>query len=204
MAGGSGRRFGADKLAVALRGDDTVLDLSVERALAHSAGVIVVVPGDSPMLHLTPAQRLTFVAGGTTRAESARRGLAAVPDDARIILVHDAARPLASSGVFARVIAAVEAGAVAAIPVVPVVDTIRHIDNGVVDREALRSVQTPQGFDADVLREAHRHGAEATDDATLVEALGHEVVLVDGDVRNLKITRPADIALARTLLDEPS
>jgi 2-C-methyl-D-erythritol 4-phosphate cytidylyltransferase len=204
VAGGSGQRFGADKLAVVLRDDETVLDMSVAKALAHSAGVVVVVPADSVLLRLRPANRLTFVPGGHSRAESARNGLASVPVEADTILVHDAARPLADGAIFERVIDAVGAGAAAVVPVIPVVDTIRHVGGGVIDRDGLRSVQTPQGFRAQVLRDAHAGGAQATDDASLVEALGHEVVLVDGEVRNLKITRPADIALARALLDEPS
>ena len=107
--------------------------------------------------------------------------------------MHDAARPLADQAVFARVIAAVREGAAAAIPVIPVVDTIRSTDANPVDRERLRAVQTPQAFEATRLRAAHASSPEATDDATLVEAAGGQVVLVDGDVRNLKITHPVDI-----------
>lgn len=203
VAAGSGRRFGADKLSVALRGNDTVLDMSISEAMRHSDGTVVVVGAGSPMLLGTPVAGLTFVAGGSSRSASARNGLAAVPEDATIILIHDAARPLADEGVYRRVIDAVRAGAVAVIPAIAVVDTIRAVDGAVVDREALRAVQTPQGFAAHALRYAHGTQAEATDDAALVEALGHRVVLVDGDVRNLKITRSADIAMARALIDEP-
>ena len=203
VAAGSGRRFGADKLSVALSGDETVFDLSVAEAVHHSDGTVVVVAGDSPLLFGKPAAGVRFVAGGGSRSASARNGLAAVPDDTAIVLIHDAARPLADAGVYGRVIDAVRGGAAAVIPTIPVVDTIRAVDGGVVDRDALRAVQTPQGFLASVLREAHATQNEATDDAALVEALGHEVVLVDGDVRNLKITRPADIAMARALIDEP-
>lgn len=190
-------------MGVTLRGDETVFDLSVAEAVRHSDGIVVVVAADSPLLLGKPAAGVTFVAGGDSRSASARNGLAAVPDDTAIVLIHDAARPLADAGVYDRVIDAVRHGAAAVVPTIAVVDTIRSVDGGVVDREALRAVQTPQGFLASVLREAHATQAEATDDAALVEALGHEVVLVDGDVRNLKITRPADIAMARALIDEP-
>lgn len=204
VAAGTGSRFGADKLSVVLEGDESVLDRSVTTAADESDGVVVVVAADSPMLKLTARAGLIFVAGGPSRSASARNGLAAVPDDAEVILIHDAARPLADAALYRRVIDAVRAGAAAAIPVVPVVDTIRSVAGGVIDRDQLRAVQTPQAFAARALRQAHADAPEATDDAALVEALGHPVVLVDGDVRNLKITRPADIAMARALIDGQS
>lgn len=200
VAGGSGRRFGSDKLAATIVDDTTVLDLSVATARRHSLGVVVVLP-DGSAAPAAESETLRYTTGGATRSASARRGLAVVPATAEIVLVHDAARPLADDAVYGRVIEAVRNGAAAAVPVVPVIDTIRDVDGGVVDRDRLRAVQTPQGFAAEVLRRAHAAGGEATDDAGLVEALGHDVVLVDGDVRNLKITRPADIAMARALID---
>jgi 2-C-methyl-D-erythritol 4-phosphate cytidylyltransferase len=121
-----------------------------------------------------------------------------------VVLVHDGARPLADTALFSRVIAAVRAGADAVVPVVPVVDTIRSLDGGAVDRSRLVAVQTPQGFRAEALRAAHRGGGEATDDATLVEAIGGKVVLVDGDRRNLKITEPDDLVVARALAGGPA
>ena len=99
----------------------------------------------------------------------------------------------------ARVIAAVLAGADAAVPVVPVVDTIRSVDGHVVDRDRLRAVQTPQGFRRAALVSAHAEAADATDDASLVEAAGGKVVLVEGDARNLKITTPLDLSIAEAL-----
>lgn len=203
VAAGSGQRFGTDKLSVVIDGDRTVLDVSVETAMQAGTGVVVVLRADDPLLHATPAPGLRFVAGGATRSESARAGLAAVPDDAGVILIHDAARPLAGLDVYERVIAAVRDGAVAAVPVVPVVDTIRTADGALVDRDTLRAVQTPQGFAAGPLREAHAAGGEATDDAALLADRGHDVVLVDGDLRSLKITRPVDIAFITALLDDP-
>jgi 2-C-methyl-D-erythritol 4-phosphate cytidylyltransferase len=135
------------------------------------------------------------VAGGASRSASVRAGLAAVPADAEVVVVHDAARPAARPALFESVVAAVLAGADAAIPGVPLVDTVKRVAGGVVvetlDRTALVAVQTPQAFRAAVLREAE---GEATDDAALVEAAGGRVVVVPGDPANLKVTEPADLA----------
>ncbi len=199
VAAGAARRFGADKLRSPLHGDRTVLDLTLETATTCSDGVVLVVRPDDPLLDAPPAGAVV-VAGGATRSGSVRCGLAAVPDGAAVILVHDAARPLASPAVYERVVAAVRAGAPAAVPVVGLVDTIRSVDGGCVERDRLRAVQTPQGFRAEALREAHRSEGDATDDATVVERRGHEVTLVDGDPGNLKITRPVDVVVAQALL----
>lgn len=158
-------------------------------------GVVVVVPADD-------ADREGGVAGGATRSDSVRAGLASVPAHADIVCVHDAARPLASPDLYARVIDAVRAGADGAIPGVPVTDTVKVIDNdGVVvdtpDRASLVAVQTPQAFRAAALREAHEFGGEATDDAALVEAMGGRIVVVDGEPSNRKITTPDDLEWAR-------
>lgn len=146
-----------------------------------------------------PTAKVLVTAGGATRSDSVRRGLALVPSDAEVILVHDGARPLADSGVFRRVIAAVRDGADAVVPVVGVHDTMRWRSGGTADRSELVAVQTPQGFRADVLRAAHAGGADSTDDASLAESTGFEVVLVEGDHRNLKITSPYDLAVLETL-----
>jgi 2-C-methyl-D-erythritol 4-phosphate cytidylyltransferase len=148
------------------------------------------------------------VPGGATRSDSVRNGLAAVPDDASIICVHDAARPFAGTGLYDRVIDAVIAGADCAVPGVTVTDTIKIVDaDGVVvttpDRAALRAVQTPQAFRASVLRAAHAGGGEGTDDAALVEAAGGRVVVVPGSDDNRKITYPADLDWARALVSMP-
>jgi 2-C-methyl-D-erythritol 4-phosphate cytidylyltransferase len=147
------------------------------------------------------------VAGGVTRSESVRAGLAEVPEGATIICVHDAARPFASAKLFAAVIGAVRDGADAAIPGVPVTDTIKLIDpdNVVVDtppRSALVAVQTPQAFRAAVLRAAHASGRDATDDAALVELCGGRVVVVPGEQANRKITHLDDLAWARELAEK--
>jgi 2-C-methyl-D-erythritol 4-phosphate cytidylyltransferase len=119
-----------------------------------------------------------------------------------VIVVHDAARPFADTALFAAVVAAVRAGADGAVPAITVADTIKQVDgDGVVvatpDRDALVAVQTPQAFRADVLRRAHAGGAEGTDDAALVEAIGGRVVTVPGDPVNRKLTLPEDLEWAR-------
>ena len=196
VGGGSGRRFGTPK-QYELLGDVRVIDRSIAVARAASHGVVVVVPPED-------AEREGAVAGGATRSASVRAGLAAVPADATIICVHDAARPLASVEVYRRAIDAVRDGADAAIPSVAVADTIKVVADGVVvatpDRSTLVAVQTPQAFRAEVLRAAHRADGDATDDAALVEQLGAKVVVVDGEATNRKITVPDDLAWARDLL----
>ena len=146
------------------------------------------------------------VPGGATRAESVRAGLDAVPADVETIVVHDAARPLASRSLFVEVIRAVEAGADGAVPAIRVVDTVKRVDAGrvveTVPRDDLYTVQTPQAFRAESLRAAHAGGAIGTDDAALVEALGGTVVVVEGEARNLKVTVAADLEMIDALLGE--
>lgn len=198
VAGGGGTRFGEAKQYVELAGR-RVLDWSVAAARTASDGVVVVVPQADVAEAVDGADAV--VAGGPTRAASVRNGLAAVPDDAGIVLVHDAARPAASPALFRAVVDAVRAGAVAVVPGVPVTDSLRRRGGGAVDREELVAVQTPQGFDAAVLRAAHAAGVDATDDATVVEAAGGVVEVVPGETTNRKLTHPDDRpALERTLL----
>ena len=141
------------------------------------------------------------VEGGKTRSESVRRGLAAVPEDATIVLVHDAARPFASPAVYQHVISAIVDGAAGAVPGIPVVDTIKQVNasnvvTSTLHRETLRAIQTPQAFRAEALRRAHASGGEGTDDATLIEKIAGEVVVVDGEVVNRKITTREDLEWA--------
>ena len=193
VGGGSGRRFGTPKQYESL-GDVRVIDRSVEVAREVSDGVVVVVPPQD-------AGREGAVAGGASRSESVRAGLAAVPAEATVVCVHDAARPLATVELYRRAIAAVLGGADAAIPGIAVADTIKVVADGVVqstpDRASLVAVQTPQAFRASSLRAAHEHGGDATDDAALVEADGGLVVVVDGESTNRKITVPDDLDWAR-------
>ena len=194
VAAGSGLRFGGAKQFERL-GDRRVVDWAVEEAERHSIGVVTVVPKGQ-------ATGPGLVEGGTTRSESVRRGLRAVPDEATIIVVHDAARPFASHQVFQRVIGAVVDGADAAVPGIPVTDTIKQVNESYVvvstpRRETLRAVQTPQAFRASSLRRAHASGGEGTDDATLVEHAGGEVRVVEGEHVNRKITESDDLEWAR-------
>ena len=198
VAGGTGSRFGRAK-QFELIGTRRVIDRAADAAREASDGVIVVVPAADVATE-------GGVAGGTTRSESVRAGLGAVPPSATIICVHDAARPFASADLFAAVIEAVANGADGAVPGVPVTDTIKRIDadSVVVDtppREALVAVQTPQAFRASALRTAHAGGREATDDAALVESYGGTVVVVAGELTNRKITHLDDLVWARDHAD---
>ena len=196
VAAGSGTRFGSPK-QFALINERRRVDWAVETSRISSDGVVVVLPAEQ-------AQRESGVAGGATRSASVRCGLAAVPHDATIICVHDAARPFASEYLFDEVIDAVCAGADGAVPGLPVVDTIKFIDAANVvkstpDRNQLVAVQTPQAFRANALRRAHQNNPEGTDDSTLVETNGGKVVVVMGDPLNRKITTPEDLNWARAI-----
>jgi 2-C-methyl-D-erythritol 4-phosphate cytidylyltransferase len=201
VAAGSGSRFGRPKQYEELAGRP-VLDWSLAAARTTATGpddgVVVVVPPDRVGEPATGADRV--VAGGATRSSSVRCGLAAVPGHAAVIVVHDGARPLAGAELFARVVEAVNDGADAAVPAVDVTDTLRHRTVGAVDRGGLVAVQTPQAFRAAALRGAHVAEPEATDDASLIEAAGGKVVVVEGSPANLKITRPIDLAIAEALV----
>jgi 2-C-methyl-D-erythritol 4-phosphate cytidylyltransferase len=202
VAGGSGQRFGQHKQFAQLA-DRPVAEWAVAACRPSASGVILVVPSGFEKEGDMGADQV--VVGGATRAESVRRALMVVPPDADVIVVHDAARPLASPALFQAVISAVGDGdARAAICAVAVSDTIKRVDGDTVvatlDRRELVAVQTPQAFRADTLREAHASGAEATDDAALVEALGATVRVVPGDPNNFKITTPADLRAAEHYL----
>jgi 2-C-methyl-D-erythritol 4-phosphate cytidylyltransferase len=201
VAAGGGTRFGAAKQFIRL-GGASVLDRAVGVARESCDGVIVVLPADADW----PAPDTVRTAtGGATRSDSVRAGLACVPDDTEIVVVHDAARPLASRRLFASVISAVAAGADAAVPGLPIVDTVKRVRDGevveTVPRDGLVAVQTPQAFRCAALRAAHEAGAVDTDDAALVEAAGGKVVVVDGERRNLKLTLVDDLELAQALIE---
>lgn len=144
-----------------------------------------------------------FVAGGARRQDSVRHGLDALPEEADVVLIHDAARPFASAVLAGRVLDGLQSGAVGVIPVIPVTDTIKVVQDGVVrmtpNRASLAAVQTPQGFAVSVLRAAHyrasTEGWNVTDDAMLLERCGHEVRTVPGEEGNIKITRAEDLSM---------
>ncbi len=200
VAAGSGNRFGGPKQFSVLAGT-RVVDRSVAVARDACDGVVLVL-ADPAAWDGAPVDAV--VEGGATRAASVRAGLAAVPDDADVIVVHDAARPLATGALYRAVTAAVRNGADGALPGLRVADTLKQVEGdavvATVTRDALVAAQTPQAFRADVLRAAHATGGDATDDAALVEAAGGKVVIVPGDPANLKLTVPRDFVVAEALL----
>ena len=141
-----------------------------------------------------------IVEGGATRSESVRCGLDKVPHDSEIVIVHDAVRPLASQDLFELVVDKVRNGAEAVVPVVPIADSLRSIDGKQINRDEVLIVQTPQAFNASLLRKAYSSYKEATDDSSLVELAGGIIDFVDGDVSNLKITVKSDLLIAEQFL----
>lgn len=201
VAAGRATRFGALKQFEQL-GGRTVVEWSLDAARSVADGIVLVLP---PGQTAAPAAAVdVMVEGGATRSGSVRAGLAAVPSTADVVVVHDAARPLATAAQFDATVAAVRAGADAAVCAVPIGDTVKRVSGGTVvetlERAGLWAVQTPQAFRADVLRRAHAAAGEATDDAALVEAAGGRVVVVAGDARNLKLTHAGDLVTAEALL----
>jgi len=201
VAAGGGTRFGAAKQFVRL-GGASAPDRAVGTAREACDGVVVVLPADADW---DPPAGIRTTVGGATRSDSVRLGLAVVPDDAGIVVVHDAARPLASRRLFHTVIDAVAQGADAAVPGLPVADTIKVVHGDRVERtvprDGLYAVQTPQAFRADALRSVHARGLVDTDDAALIEHDGGTVVLVEGERRNFKLTLVDDLELAQALIE---
>ena len=205
VAGGRGVRFGGPKQFSQL-GDETVAARSVRISRSVADFVVLVVPEEYEGFHEGAD---AVVPGGDTRAASVRAGLKALPD-CDVVVVHDAARPMASANLFAAVVNAVEAGADGAIPGLFVTDTVKRVVAragqsvvvGTVDRSDLVTVQTPQAFRRTVLERAHADLNDATDDAALVEAAGGTVVIVLGESRNFKITDPSDLTRITALLEE--
>jgi 2-C-methyl-D-erythritol 4-phosphate cytidylyltransferase len=200
-------------------GPKALRPLAGEPLLVHALRRVTAAPSVAAIVVAVPAGAVSAVSdlladvapaiivpGGATRQESVAAALAAAPEGLDIVLVHDAARALAPASLVESVAAAVRAGRDAVIPVLPVVDTVKEVTAdgvvaGTVDRAALRSVQTPQGFRRRVLAEAHAHAADAlTDDAGLVEKLGIPVHCVPGSELALKVTRPFDLVIAEQLL----
>ncbi len=207
-AGGSGERLGASiPKALVQLADRTLIEHCVSRIAPIANQIIVAAPaGYEEKFRSLLGDDILVVTGGITRTDSVRAALSRATSD--YILVHDAARSLASTQLAGRVIDALASGEKAVIPVLPVIDTIKNVDhnNFVItthDRNTLRAVQTPQGFEAKTLRAAHATSDDATDDAGLVEALNIPVKVVEGEERAFKITVPEDLARAqRALLGE--
>lgn len=219
-AAGQGTRLGAEvpKAYVELRGR-TLLERSVRALLASSVvdEVIVLVSPDmepeaARIIGRIDAAPIRLVHGGSERADSVWAGLQAIPDDDAVVLIHDAARALTPPAMVRGVAKRVLEGAPAAVPVVPVADTIKEVAADAVvstpDRSRLRAVQTPQAFRLSALRQANLdYWAEqpeftATDDASLMEWHGERVATVPGDTLAFKITTPIDLTLAHALTEE--
>jgi 2-C-methyl-D-erythritol 4-phosphate cytidylyltransferase len=202
VAAGSGSRFGGDtpKQELAL-GDCRVMDWSIRQLSTWCDGVVLVVRPDAMEDETHRNGAATVVAGGSTRSQSVRNGLDAVPSRATVVLVHDAARPFIPQTVFHALIGAIDSGADAAIPGIAVTDTIKRVAGGMVvdtpPRNELVAVQTPQAFRAAVLRQVHASGGEATDDAALVESVGGRVAVVAGSDDLRKVTTADDLAWLR-------
>ncbi|WP_433564265.1 2-C-methyl-D-erythritol 4-phosphate cytidylyltransferase [Nocardia sp. CA-151230] len=209
-AAGMGVRLGENKPKAFVHvGGSPMLTRAVQGLIDSGSvdDVVVMVPAElvAETRALLPVSTVPVqvVAGGAERTDSVRAGLAAAPD-ATLVLVHDAARALTPPALITRVVDALRAGARAVVPALPVTDTIKSVDaagavTGTPDRSGLRAIQTPQGFDAALLRAAYAVGTQATDDAGLVEMLGATVHTVLGDALAFKITTPLDLVLANTL-----
>jgi len=211
-AAGSGARLGAEQPKAFVRlGELPMLAESLGRLEASDwidQIVVAVPPGwEEPAILLAEeigcGKCSASVTGGVTRAASVRLALAEVPDDAAVVLVHDAARPLLPEQVIERVLTALNEGWDGAVPALPIADTVKRVEADRVvetlDRTELVTVQTPQAFLADVLRRASA-GGEGTDCASLVERAGGRVKAVPGDPRLLKVTTRADLELVASWL----
>jgi len=209
-AAGSGERLGAGRpKAFVHLGGQTLLERTLaglRDSKAVDAVVVAVPPDRTDEAKLILGGDAVVVAGGLTRTDSVRRALAAVGEP-ELVLVHDAARALTPPDLIARVVAALRDGHQAVVPVLPVADTIKAVDaNGVViatpERAGLRAVQTPQGFRTELLLRAYdRSPTDVTDDAALVENLGVQVVVVDGDPMAFKITTAFDLLVAEAVVN---
>jgi 2-C-methyl-D-erythritol 4-phosphate cytidylyltransferase/2-C-methyl-D-erythritol 2,4-cyclodiphosphate synthase len=204
---GMGHRLGADIPKALIQIDGVTL---IERAFAALSSVVdeivITAPaGYEESFRAIVGEGATVITGGVLRSDSVNLALKSLSPSTKYVLVHDAARALATSELAQRVLNELNSGESAVIPALNVVDTIKEVDrDGYVrntpDRSVLRAVQTPQGFSVDVLKRAHEASDDATDDAALVEALGIKVKTILGEARAMKITNLEDIGMALTLL----
>jgi 2-C-methyl-D-erythritol 4-phosphate cytidylyltransferase/2-C-methyl-D-erythritol 2,4-cyclodiphosphate synthase len=204
---GMGHRLGANIPKALIQIDGVTL---IERAFAALSSVVdeivITAPaGYEEEFRALVGESATVITGGVLRSDSVNLALKSLSPSTKYVLVHDAARALATSDLAQRVLNELNSGESAVIPALNVVDTIKEVDRdgyvrNTADRSVLRAVQTPQGFAFDVLKRAHEASDDATDDAALVEALGIKVKTILGEVRAMKITNPEDIGMALTLL----
>jgi len=208
---GLGNRLGAKIPKALIQIDGISL---VERAFASLSSVVDEIVITAPEGFAEEFRKIVgdsakVITGGVLRSDSVKLALAALSPSVEYVLVHDAARGLATSDLASRVLSEVKGGEAAVIPTLAVVDTIKEVDNaGYVrntpDRNSLRAVQTPQGFSVSVLKRAHEASEDATDDAALVEAIGVKVKTITGEARAMKVTNPEDIAVAVALINPDS
>ena len=213
VAGGSGRRMGAAMpKQFMMLGTEPILARSINnihKALP-AAEIVVVLPEEHIALWRNIAARFEvarhkIATGGAERFYSVKNGLKELSDEVKIVAVHDAVRPLASKKLIIKLVLEAEKNA-AVIPVVPPVDSFRRVegdDSEIIDRSALRIVQTPQVFNAEVLRKAYEQefSATFTDDASVVESIGEKITLCEGERSNIKITTPEDMIIASALIE---
>ena len=213
-AGTASRMGGIDKVMAQLEGEPMILRTVRIFAQCSAIKEIVIVTRPDLIVPVTNLCKnfekvIAVVAGGASRQESVQLGLNALGDKCKLVAVQDGARPLITEAVIDRTVRAAHTYGAAA-PAIPVKDTIKVVKGGVVDhtpdRKTLNAVQTPQVFDFDLLRgalkKAREDGAEVTDDCSAVERLGMSIKIVEGDERNIKVTTPLDLTIAKLLLEE--
>ena len=216
VAGGSGRRMGgALPKQFMMLDNEPILARSINRMheALPAAEIVVVLPEEHVELWKNIAARFDvarhkIALGGKERFHSVKNGLEALSDEVAIVGIHDAVRPLASKKLIIKLFLWAE-NSTAVIPVVAPIDSYRIVegdDSRIIDRSALRMVQTPQLFQAEALRKAYEQpfSATFTDDASVMEAAGHKVTLVEGERENIKITTPSDMLIAEAIINAES
>jgi 2-C-methyl-D-erythritol 4-phosphate cytidylyltransferase len=200
LAGGVSRRFGERAKQFEHIGGVPLVDRTVAAARRTCDGVVVVLP---PGRAWTGEPVDAVTEGGDHQSESLRSGLAAVPTDAAIVVVADPAHPLATDALFKAVVDAVRVGADGAVPVIPILEVVQRVQDGQVvetlPKDELVLTQTPQAFRADVLRAEHADRPRPVENSGLLVGRGHRVVTVPGDVSNVHVTTPAELAIAESL-----
>ena len=213
-AGTASRMGGIDKVMAELEGQPMILRTVKTFQTCDAIKEIVIVTREDLLMPITNLcagldKVKAVVVGGSSRQESVERGLNALSDKVKLVAVQDGARPLITHAVIDRTVRAAHTYSTAA-PGIPVKDTIKVVNGGVVketpDRKTLQAVQTPQVFDLTLLKaalkKAKEDGAEVTDDCSAVERLGMSIKMVEGDERNIKVTTPLDLAIAKLLLED--
>jgi 2-C-methyl-D-erythritol 4-phosphate cytidylyltransferase len=204
LAAGSGSRFGDTKQFLELTAGVRLVDAALRWALDATESVVLVLP---PGHAWGGPEVVRTASGGATRRDSVVAGLDAVPEESDVIIIHDAAHPLAPKWMFAELVGAIEAGADAAVPILPAGEVVKHLggDGGLttIGRDGLGLAQLPMAFNRSALMAAHQSSAENDipdwEDSMLIEQNGGRVVAVAGSSRNLHVVTPEDLRLARAL-----